>query len=486
MSRKRWMIGWLVLMSGVMGWAADVQKPNLVFIIADDCTFRDIGCYGGQAHTPNIDKLATEGMRFTRCFQTSAMCSPTRHSLYTGLYPVKSGAYPNHTFAKDHVKSIVHYLKPLGYTVALSGKRHIGPVSVFPFQYSFNKGKLETVINMDAVDGLISESAQSDKPFALFACSKEPHEPWDKGAEYRSRYDVDTIKLRPYMVDTLETRKNFRDYLAEVTFFDNEVGQILVMLKKYGLEENTLVMVVSEQGNQFPFAKWTCYDSGLQSIMVVRWPDKVTAGSVTDAMVEYVDVCPTFVEAAGGIPAPVLDGKSFMSVLQGKADQHKTHVFGLQTTRGIHKGPHHYPIRSVRSEQYKLILNLDPNAKFQNNIVNSDWFISWQQTAETGDTHAKVMVNRHFTRPGVELYDVMGDPYEMTNLAGDPQYDKVVADLRNRLEGWMDSQGDKGMETELKAFERMTSGNKEFKAWAKANRPKPKNQALKKNQQKQN
>jgi len=106
-------------------FAAD--KPNLVFIIADDCTFRDIGCYGGQAHTPNIDNLATEGMRFTHCFQAAPMCSPTRHNIYTGQYPVKSGAYPNHTFAKDDVKSIVQYLKPLGYRVALSGKKHIGP-----------------------------------------------------------------------------------------------------------------------------------------------------------------------------------------------------------------------------------------------------------------------------------------------------------------------------------------------------------------------
>ena len=102
-------------------------KPNFVFIIADDCTFRDVGCYGGQAKTPNIDKLAKEGMQFSRCFQTAPMCSPTRHNLYTGLYPVKSGAYPNHTFVKDGTKSVVHYLKPKGYRVALSGKTHINP-----------------------------------------------------------------------------------------------------------------------------------------------------------------------------------------------------------------------------------------------------------------------------------------------------------------------------------------------------------------------
>ncbi len=471
---KRRLVLGVILLGAVTVMAADSKRPNLVFIIADDCTHRDIGCYGGQAYTPHIDKLAGEGMRFTRCFQTAPMCSPTRHNLYTGLYPVKSGAYPNHTFAKDDVKSIVHYLKPLGYRVALSGKTHIAPKSVFPFEYSYHKGKLETVIDMKAIDGLMSESTQNGKPFALFACSNEPHTPWNKGEEYRSRYDAKTLKLRPYMVDTPLTREKYVNYLAEITFFDQEVGQILAMLQEHGLEENTLVMVVSEQGNSFPFAKWTCYDSGLQSMMLVRWPGKVAAGSQTDAMVEYVDVCPTFVEAVGGVPDAVLDGKSIVPVLLGKTNQHKTHVFGIQTTRGIYEGPDHYPIRSVRSEQYQLILNLDPQAKFSNTSNTTDWFKSWQQAADAGDAHAKAMVLRHHFRPAVELYDVVKDPYEMNNLADDEKYTKVKAELKKTLEDWMASQGDKGMETELKAFEHMVSGNAQYKAWAKENRPKKK------------
>ena len=119
---------------------ADEAQPNLVFIMADDLTLRDIGGYDGQAHTPNIDKLAGQGIRMTRCFQAASMCSPTRHSIYTGLYPVKSGAYPNHTFVKDDVKSVIHYLKPLGYRVALSGKTHIGPKKEFTFDYSKKPG----------------------------------------------------------------------------------------------------------------------------------------------------------------------------------------------------------------------------------------------------------------------------------------------------------------------------------------------------------
>ena len=111
------------------------QKPNLLFVIADDCTHRDLGCYGGQAHTPHIDGLAKQGLRFTHCFQAAPMCSPTRHNIYTGLYPVKSGAYPNHTFVKAGTNSVVQYLKPLGYRVALSGKTHINPRNIFAFEF---------------------------------------------------------------------------------------------------------------------------------------------------------------------------------------------------------------------------------------------------------------------------------------------------------------------------------------------------------------
>ncbi len=451
--------------------AAETKKPNLVFIIADDCTWRDIGSYGGQAYTPNIDRLAGEGMRFTRCFQAAPMCSPTRHNLYTGLYPVKSGAYPNHAFAKDHVKSIVHYLRPLGYRVALSGKTHIAPKSVFPFEYSRHQKKLESAIDMKAVDTLMAECAESGKPFALFACSDEPHVPWNKGKEYRSRYNARTLNLPPCIVDTPETRENYVCYLAEISFFDNEVGRILAMLDKYKLAQDTLVMVVSEQGNVFPFAKWTCYDSGLQSIMVVRWPGRVTPGSQTDAMVEYVDVCPTWVNIAGGTPDETLDGKSFLPVLLGETDHHKDHVYAIQTSRGIYNGPHHYPIRSVRNERYKLILNLAPEATFKNAAVNSSWFKSWQQAAQAGNAHAEAMVHRHFYRPAVELYDVVVDPYEMNNLADDPQYAQVVAEMKKTLQDWMAAQGDLGLETELNAFERMRSGNKDYRAWARENKP---------------
>ena len=438
--------GALASMGGISFGAGKKIKPNFVFIIADDCTFRDIGCYGGQAHTPNIDKLATEGMRFTQCFQSAPMCSPTRHNIYTGLYPVKSGAYPNHTFAKAGTKSVVHYLKPLGYRVALSGKKHINPQDVFPFEYS---GKSNNP-DFEALDKFVSECKDSGTPFCLFACSNEPHSPWNKGDA--SRYDPAKLKLPPYFVDTEETRENMSRYLAEITYYDWQVGQTLALLDKYALSDNTLVIVVSEQGSSFPFGKWTCYDTGLQSAFIARWPGKIEPGTVSDAMIEYLDVLPTYIEAAGGKLEAVLDGKSLLPVLTGEKQEHKKYVFGEMTTRGINNGSEYFGIRSIRSRKFKYVWNFTPEIKFQNACTNSSIFKSWRQKAET-DPDAAEKVRRYEHRQGEELYDITRDPYEWNNLAENPQYATIKVRMKRRLVNWMKAMGDKGQQTELEAFE---------------------------------
>lgn len=425
---------------------ATEEKPNFVFIMADDLTFLDIGCYGGQAHTPHIDHLATEGMKFTKCFQAAPMCSPTRHNIYTGLYPVKSGAYPNHAFAKSGTKSIVQHLKPLGYRVALSGKKHISPKSVFPFEYSGKKNNPD----MEVIDKLFADSINSKAPFCLFACSNEPHSPWNKGDA--SRYPPEKIKLPPYIVDTPIVREYFSRYLAEITYYDNQVGQILKLLDKHNLRQNTMVMVVTEQGNGFPFAKWTCYGNGLQSGMIVRWPNKVVPRSVTDAMVEYVDVTPTFIDAANGEMDPILDGKSFLPILTGKADHHKDFTYGIMTTRGIINGSNQYAIRTVRDKKYRLIWNLNYKKQFSNICMDTDYFRSMIEAEKSGEPKAKSLVKKYKFRTEYELYDCEADPLEMNNLVGDLKYKDVVQRLNKKLKAWMKSQGDQGVETELDAI----------------------------------
>lgn len=421
--------------------------PNIVFINADDLTYTDLSIYGGQAKTPNFDRLAAEGMTFSHCFQTAPMCSPTRHNLYTGIYPVKTGAYPNHTFAKEGTKSIVHHLKPHRYRVALSGKRHIAPESVFPFEYSGVKGNPD----MEAVNALMLESKSDGNPFCLFACSNEPHTPWNKGNP--DLYPPAEITLPPYLIDTPETRKGFSKYLAEITYYDGQVGQILDLLEKHDLVEETIVILSSEQGNSMPFAKWTLYDPGLRTALVVRWPGKIKPASKTDAMVEYVDVVPTLLDAIGVDPVAEMDGKSFLSVLNGSADEHKSHVFGIMTTKGIINGSDTYGIRSVRSRDYQLIVNLTPEVKFTNACTTSPEFLSWVRRAGAGKKRASKFVNHYQHRPAVELYSTRGPWHGWNNLADKEEHASIRSELEKKLEEWMSEQGDEGRATEEAAME---------------------------------
>jgi N-sulfoglucosamine sulfohydrolase len=325
---------------------------------------------------------------------------------------------------------------------------------------------------MEAVNALMIESAASDTPFCLFACSNEPHTPWNKGDA--SIYPPEKVVLPPYIVDTPKVREDFSAYLAEITYYDGQVGEILALLEENGLSENTLVMVVSEQGNAFPFAKWTCYGNGLQSAMIVRWPGQVEAGAVTDALVEYCDVVPTFVVAAGGTPASVLDGKSLIPVLKGDATRHKDYVYGEVTTRGIINGTDSYPIRTVRGERFRLIWNLNPTAKYTNACTRAEAFQSMIAKATAGDAHAEEFVSKYHFRPEFELFDCNADPLEMNNVAGNPEYAKVVTRLKGKLDDWMTDQGDQGIQTELEAIYHAGNAMGKSKeevdaAWAKKN-----------------
>lgn len=440
-------------------YPAHAAPPNLLLIIADDCTYRDLEVYGGQAKTPHLNKLATEGMKMTRCFQAAPMCSPTRHCLYTGLYPVKSGAYPNHTFAHDWVKSIAHYLQATGYSTHLSGKTHINPSTVFPFEYSTLKK--ENNPDPAVFAQVLKTSTESQKPFLFIAASNEPHGPYTKGDA--SAYPPASLTLPPIWVDTPETREDYSKYLAEVTYFDSQVGELVGLLDQHGQRKNTLVIVLSEQGNSFPFAKWTCYDAGLQSGCIVRWPDHVKPGSKSAALIEYVDIVPTFLEAAGIARPEILDGRSFLPVLKGQADQHKEAVFGLQTTRGINAGSEFYGVRSVRNDRYRYIRNFTPEATFDCAATTGPLFESWQRRAKEGDATAQALVTAYQHRPAEELYDCQTDPWNRTNLIAEENIASIRQDLRTRLDTWMEQQGDQGQATEMAALERMPRSEKEPK-----------------------
>lgn len=436
-----------ILVTGICSVAALGEQPNIVFFIADDMTYTDSSVYGHpDVKTPNLERLASEGMTFSRTFTGSAMCSPTRHMIYTGQFPVRNGGYPNHAKARPGTKSVVHYMEALGYRVGLAGKLHVAPEEVFPFEMVGGRD-----LDFRAIEEFMTRGG--NKPYCLILASKEPHMPWDKGDA--SAYSADAVTLPGYFADTPETRAALVRYFAEITYMDGQVGRALDLLAKHGQDEDTLVMFSTEQGISAPHAKWTLYDVGVRGGMIVRWPGRISGGTRGDALIQYSDFLPTWIDAAGGDVEPAIEGRSFMDVLEGKRESHQEYVYGLQTTVGINMAREAYPIRSVRDDRYKLIWNLAPANRFTNNITEADsvdFFESWRALGET-DEMVKRLVREYQVRPEFEFYDLDTDPEELVNVVHKPEHSDRIAQLFTELKKWMSEQGDEGIAAELEAPE---------------------------------
>jgi len=428
--------------------AAAQQRPNILFIVADDVTYSDLSCYGGSAiRTPNIDRLATQGVRFTRAYCAMSMCVPFRAELYTGLFPVRNGIAYNHSTARPGTQSIGHYLPALGYRVGLVGKKHVTPNDSFPF---------------DAVRGPLAGpdvrqyiTRDADQPFCLFVCSSNAHPPW-RGGDV-SKIDRDGLTLPPVLHDNPVTRQTYAAYLAEVVALDDEVGAVLALLQETGRDKDTIVFFSSEQGWDFAFGKWTNWDIGVHTALVARWPGRVKPGTTTDALVQVADIVPTLVEAAGGDPKPLdLDGESFLPVLRGEKDTHRRYVYGLHNN--VPEG-RPYPIRSIRDDEFHYIVNLKHEELYhekhlmtpgQAQRYDLQWWGALRDAAESGDPKAKMLFEKYHQRPAEELYRVDEDVWELNNLADEPKFAPVKARLRAELERWMRQQNDSGaaMDTE--------------------------------------
>ena len=461
----------LVLFGPTQTRAARSKRPNIMLIIGDDMTCEDCEPYGSKhVSTPNMARLAREGMCFDRMFTATAMCAPTRQQLYTGMYPVRNGAYPNHSKVYDGVKSLPHYLKALGYRVGLIGKRHFGPPASFPFETVGKSNNKKGASDTKAIAEFVNRD--KEQPYCLIVCSNEPHGPWDMGDP--SKYDADKLNVPSYLVDCPHTRQDLTKYLAEITYLDGQLGDCMKIVDESGRRNNTMVIFTSEQGSSFPFGgKWTCYETGLKTAFIVRWPDAVKAGTRNIALTQYVDVTPTLIEAAGGAPETIhtgrpdahgamgFDGRSFMNVLLGKTNKHRDYVYGAHTTRGIINGSACYPVRSVRGERYKYIWNPNHEAVFYNVIATrpNELLQTWK---DIGKANPAVAARAHFYqhRPEEELYNLEKDPYELINLAEDPACAKIKNHLRKELERWMAQQGDEGNATELRAIERQGPNRK--------------------------
>lgn len=448
-----------IALSGLTGISFHQKRsshpPNILLLMADDMTYHDLG--NDQVKTPYLDQLASQGITFSNIFNSSPMCAPTRMSLYTGIHPVRNGAYPNHSKVYPHIQSWPSYLKNYGYRTALIGKQHEAPKENFPFEIlggQHHDSGEGIDLNLNKVRGFMEES--KNDPWSLVVSSNQPHGPWNRGNPYPS--DPEEINLPAYLLDTPETRESLSKYFGEISYMDQQMGTVLQYLKETGQVDNTIVIFLTEQGSHLPHCKWTCYDTGVRSTAIVRWPGVINSGLNSDAIIQYVDVLPTLIEAIGDSPNQYdFDGNSFLPVLRGDQKPHNDYAFSLQTSKGIYNGPEAYGIRSVRSKEYRFIWNLNYQNEFQN-LVTSGYgpFESWERKANDGDPFAKKRVNWYKKRPQFELYDLRKDPYELYNLTDESAYNPVQKNLKEVLDKWMEQQGDRGAETEEKALERQS------------------------------
>lgn len=431
-------------------WAA-AERPNFVFVFSDDVNRDCWGVYGNpDCQTPNIDKLAAEGMRFESVYCTVAMCAPFRQELFSGRSPWRTTTLANHSKSTPDTKSLPHYLKPLGYKVGLIGKTHIGPKPAYPFEY-FGATQDSNDKFIAHATRFIDDSLAEKKNFCLFLASSDGHAPFTTGDA--SQYPPDKLTVPPYWLDTPETRERMSAHYAEVTNFDALVGRVRALLEEKGQLENTVYMVCSEQGVQFPFAKWTCFDNGLHTALVARHPKRVKEGSVAPQLISLMDVAPTLVELAGGeLKEGDVDGKSFVSVLDGKPNEINDYVLGAFTNCNISDNAKRiYPIRCIRDKRYTLIWcpahkQITSNVTLTNALGMIDGVsktaskkhgggelaMSWAKRRED-NKRAAFLVKRLFHRPEYALYDRSTDPYEEKNLAKDPAHQETFERLKKEL-----------------------------------------------------
>ena len=455
-SRHPFLAAWMLLLAAlapVHGAAkprADSlpNRPQVVLFIADDFTWHDSEPYGAKdVRTPNLARLAREGMRFDAAFAASPTCTPSRSAIYTGMFPFRNGAHANHSLVREGIATWPQRMLSLGYRVVLAGKTHIGPRAAFPFEYLAGSnvmpaGKnhvLWTDLNTSSVDRLLAEHNRS-QPLCLVVCSHSPHVYWPEN----EGYDPAKVVIPPYLLDTAETRAARSRYYTDVSWMDRQVGEVRDSLARHGFADKTLFLFTADQGAQFPFGKWNLYDSGIRVPLLAAWPGKIRPGSVNRAMASLVDLLPTLIDASGGKAPADLDGKSFLPVLLGKTGRHRDEIYAAHTGDGQ---MNRTPMRCVRTDRYKYVLNLRPDTVYQTHISEGQeldgksYWSSWEQLART-DAAADRLVQRYRHRPAEELYDLQADPWEQQNLAGERRQAGLLSRLREKLKRWRLQQGE--------------------------------------------
>ncbi len=334
----------------------------------------------------------------------------------TGLTPAHNGAEANHSRPKAELKKWPAYFHDLGYEVVAFGKvSHYKHTADYGFDH-FAHDTFHDHAGIPAAVEFLKQrqtapkaDAKSVKPLCLVVGSNWPHVPWPEAAP---EIDPKRLTLPASSIDTPATRNWRAKFATAVTKGDAEVGMIYEAMQQY-LPSESIFVYTSDHGSQWPFAKWNLYEAGVGVPLIVSWPGKVTAGKRTAAMVNWNDLLPTLLQAAGGTPPSGIDGTSFWPVLLNPSEPHRQLIF---TTHSNDGKVNVYPARAVRNDRYKYIRNLQPDNRFTTHIDlpgielgQRDYFATWEEAARRSEAAAAIL-SRYHQRPAEELYDLQVDP----------------------------------------------------------------------------
>lgn len=416
------------------------EKPNFVFIIADDVSEDDFGCYGNNVvKTPNIDKLASNGIRFTNVYLTASSSSPSRCSIISGRYPHSNGAAELHTPLPESIIPFPFLLKNNNYYTAHAGKWHFGPSVHRAFDRYTDENGYDNGNGGENNWVRFLRERPRDKPFFFWLASHDAHRPW--GADtFRITHDPGLVKIPPYFADTQETRQDIASYYNEIARFDYYVGKVEEELKRQGVLNNTIIIVMADNGRPFPRCKTRVYDSGMKTPLIVFWPEGIKSkGTISSSLISSIDLAPSILELAGVNIPEDFQGISFVDVLKNPSMEIRTAVF---SEHNWHDYEAHE--RMIRTQDFLYVLNSRP---WLTNCGPADSKSSPTQHAlnklrdEGSLTPAQTDVFV-VPRPAEELYVIKADPQQLINVASLPKYQSELNVLRSLLNNWRSNTGD--------------------------------------------
>jgi len=431
------------------------SKPNILLILSDDHSSPHLSCAGDpNLKTPNIDKLAQEGMSFQRAYTTAPQCVPSRASIMTGRSAVDIRMT---RFSAPLPRDVIAYpelLREAGYYTGLCGRSfHLDGSGRLPqaTKKVFDEHNLRTFAdrvdwigpgdfnkNPENLEAFLGQ-VPNGKPFFIQICYSDPHRTFT-AKNYEP--DPDSLKIPPNLPDMPSVRKDLAGYYGEIQRLDEAVGKLLAILDEHGLKSNTIVAFMGDNGAALLRGKGTLYEWGLRVPLIVRWPGHVEASTTCDALISGEDLAPTFLKAAGLTAPEKMTGISFLNALIGKQFQKREYAFAERGAHGsgLPNGTGPFDLgRCVITSRYKLIYNalwqLPYSAvDFAGGPMWKD-LLARHEAGTLGPKFSQAFFAEH--RPMFELYDLQQDPYEFDNLAGKSTAAKVEEDLKAILQEWM-------------------------------------------------